>query len=301
MTSLVKHAGLVAVAATLVACGTPQRQPARDPIGGDPRPQASLGHSSPQANNTPIGPKDPVPQKPFDHPKPQPPAFGDPHPQTPITSSAPQKPIFPADDNQADRPEAQAKSEKLSDAQILAVARVANNGEVEMAELARKNASAPDVKQFAAMMMTHHRDAMTKERHVQDKAKLQLEENDVSSQLKGQSEAALSNLRSQSGAEFDRTYINAQVKLHKDVLDTIDQRLAPDATSAEVKGHLREMRRSVASHLAKAEQLQKKLDPSMAAAHQKDKADDAKTKAKAKDTSPAPKGSKGEGDKGGEK
>lgn len=235
MRTFVKQAFLGVLGVAAVACGTPQRQAPRDPIGGDPSPQTS--------------------------------ALGDPTPQRPFSDPQPQKPLFPADDNQVE-PQNQAKTAKLNDGQILAVARVANDGELQMAELARKNAKSNDVKQFAAMMISHHRDVMTKERQVQDKAKVQVEENDVSTEVKREAEGAISTLRNQSGDEFDRGYVDAQVRIHKDVLDTIDQRLLPNARSADVKSHLTEMRRTVASHLARAESLQKKLDPSLARARE---------------------------------
>lgn len=271
--------GLVALALATAACSTPQAP--RDPISGnDPKPQQAVNDPSPQAPNHLAGSSNVG--KPINDPQPQQSAFNDPTPQKPINDPSPQKPLFPTDNNESVKPTAAAKDMKLNDGQILAVASVANTGEVEMAELARKNASNNDVKQFAAMMMTHHRDAMSKGRTVQDKAKVQIEENDVSTTIKNENQQAMSTLKSQSGKEFDRMYINSQVKMHKDVLDAIDTKLMPNASSADVKTHLTEMRKNVASHLAKAEGIQKKLDPTMAAGHQTDKKDDAKAKADVK-------------------
>ncbi len=273
------HHGLVALALATAACSTPQAP--RDPISGnDPKPQQAVNDPSPQPATHLPGSSSV--QKPINDPQPQTSSFNDPTPQKPFNDPSVQKPLFPSNDDKNVAPNAAAKSVKLNDGQILAVASVANSGEVEMAELARKNASHADVKQFAAMMMTHHRDAMSKGRTVQDKAKVQIEENDVSTTIKNENQQAMSTLRSQSGQEFDRMYINSQVKMHKDVLDTIDTKLMPNASSADVKTHLTEMRKNVASHLAKAEGIQKKLDPTMAAGHQTDKKDDAKAKADVK-------------------
>lgn len=283
MRTLVKN-GLVAVLAIAAAACTKPQAP-RDPIGGnDPKPQAPINNPEPQAPNAVIGPQDPKPQAPINNPTPQTSSFQDPTVQQPVNDPQVQKPLFPVDNNENIAPKAQAKATNLNDGQILAVAMAANTGEVEAAELARKNATSADVKQFAAMMMTHHRDAMSKERQVQDKAKVQIAENDVSTSIKNENDSALATLRNQSGKEFDRMYINAQVKMHRDVLQTIDRQLLPDASNNEVKSLLQEMRKNVASHLAKAEQLQKKLDPSMAAAHQDDKKDAAKAKSDTKKT-----------------
>lgn len=288
MRTLVKTGFAFALAVAASACAsasTPQKP--HDPIGGnDPKPQQAINHPTPQADNPIIGPRDPKPQAPINTPSPQQSSFNDPTPQQAITEPTPQKPLFPADDNKNVTPQAQAKAMNLNDGQILAVASAANQGEVDAAEVARKNASSADVKQFAAMMMTHHRDAMNKERQVQDKAKVQLEPNDVSTNIKSEGEQSLATLRNQSGAEFDRMYIDSQVKLHRDVLTTIDRQLLPDVSSPAVKAHLQQMRKDVAAHLAKAEQLQKKLDPTLAKATAKDQKDEAKAKANEKTTTP---------------
>lgn len=148
----------------------------------------------------------------------------------------------------------------LSDAEITAVTSAANNGEIEMAQLAKKNATNNDVKNFAAMMITHHQDAENKGKTVATKAKITPSENDDSSHLKSDVSTTIASLKNQKGKDFDKAYMESQVKAHKDVLDMIDNKLIPAAQNAELKTHLAEVRKSVAMHLAKAEEIQQKLD-----------------------------------------
>jgi hypothetical protein len=71
MRTFVKQTLVAAASLAAVACGTPQRQAPRDPIGGTPRPQAAIGRPLPQASHDPIGPDDPSPQRPLTNPTPQ--------------------------------------------------------------------------------------------------------------------------------------------------------------------------------------------------------------------------------------
>jgi putative membrane protein len=153
-----------------------------------------------------------------------------------------------------------AKAEKpLSDAEILGVAHAANDGEMQMAELATRKATSNDVKQFAALMKNHHGAALAKTKQLESRTKLTNAESDVSAYLKNDATNAMKDLRDKDGKAFDRAYVEASVKAHRDVLNAIDNRLSPSASNGEVKSMVTDMRRTVADHLVKAEDLQKKV------------------------------------------
>ncbi len=81
----------------------------------------------------------------------------------------------------------------------------------------------------------------------------------MSSSLEGDAKSATDNMKSQTGADFDKSYVEAQVKEHQAVLDAIDQKLAPSATNADLKAYLAAVRPKIAMHLEHAQELQKKL------------------------------------------
>ena len=251
----------VATATLALACGG-ERRTARAPV-SDPAPQAAFNDPTVQTPNDPIANNHNASRRPFDDPQPQPSALGPHSPQTPFSDPVPQKPFYgPGTTNPEDR--ASAKTEKpLTDAEVLGVATAANDGEVQMAEVALKKATAPDVKQFAGMMKSHHQTALQKGKTLQAKTKITGVDSDVSTTLKADASDTLKDLRSKEGKAFDRAYVDSQVKAHKDVLTVIDNRLIPSATNGEVRGMLTEMRRTVADHLVKAEDLQKKIDPTV--------------------------------------
>jgi putative membrane protein len=159
------------------------------------------------------------------------------------------------------------KTEKpLTDAEIVAVTSTANNGEIEMGQLATKNSTNPEVKNFAAMMVTQHRDMETKGKSLAAKAKITPADNDASKSLKSDVDSTLTTLKSAKGKDFDKAYMEAQVKAHRDVLNMIDNKLLPAAQNGDLKTMLTDARTHVATHLAKAEEIQQKLDSTKPAA-----------------------------------
>jgi putative membrane protein len=150
---------------------------------------------------------------------------------------------------------------KLTDGEIASVLVAANQGEIQMADLAARMASSPDVKQFAAMMKTQHTTGLQKTRSIQSKAKLEPKPGDIAAYLENEVTAALRDMRDKTGATFDRAYMSAQVQAHKDVLSVVDHRLTPSANNGDLRTFLGDVRQMVSSHLAKAEEIEGKLRP----------------------------------------
>jgi putative membrane protein len=153
----------------------------------------------------------------------------------------------------------QAGNMALNDNEIAAIVAAANTGEVEQAKLAQTKAKEARVKKFAAHMISEHTDAGQKETQVMTKAGLKSEENPVSSQLTSDSTKLVESLRTQNGMEFDRMYIDAQVKQHQQLLDMIDHKFMANVKSPDLKGFLQTLRSKVETHLKEAREIQKSL------------------------------------------
>jgi putative membrane protein len=153
----------------------------------------------------------------------------------------------------------QTMAPQLTDAQIAAITDAANKGEIEQAKLAVRKAKDPQVKAFAQMMIDHHGMEQKKEQTLCTTLSLQPETTQASTQLQTDSQNAISSLGSQNGADFDKAYIDLQVKEHRDVLDTIDNKLIPNAKNAQLKQALTEFRPKVQEHMQKAQDIQQKL------------------------------------------
>jgi putative membrane protein len=148
----------------------------------------------------------------------------------------------------------------LNDDEIVTVLIVANQGEVTTAELALKRASSTDVKEFAGMMKMQHGAGAQRAKAVQAKSMLKSAPSDLSTKIDDDVTAMVRELKTKEGDAFDRIYMDAQWKAHKDLLGTMDDRLIPSASKGDVKSLLTEQRRHVADHLAKAEEIRDKLN-----------------------------------------
>ena len=153
----------------------------------------------------------------------------------------------------------QQSAPQLTDSQIAAITDAANKGEIEQAKLAVRKAKDPQVKQFAQMMIDHHGTEQKKEQQLCSTLNLQPETTQTSTQLQTDSQNAISSLSAQNGADFDKAYIDLQVKEHKEVLDSIDNKLVPNAKNAQLKAALEAFRPKVQEHLQKAQEIQQKL------------------------------------------
>jgi putative membrane protein len=171
------------------------------------------------------------------------------------TTSTPSEPVATAAPTAEPAPPSPPVEQPLTDAQILHVLHTANTGEIEQAKLAQKKSKNAHVKKFAAMMVKDHGDADKKGSGIAKKIKTSPESNEVSSKLEGDAKQLTSSMSSETGPSFDKAYIDAQVKEHRAVLDTIDHRLLPGAKSDDVKSFLQAVRGKVDAHLKEATEI----------------------------------------------
>ena len=158
-----------------------------------------------------------------------------------------------ADGAQSAKP-AQTADQQLSDGEILGVIKMANEAEVVTSQLAVQKATAPEVREFAQQMIDEHGEADLKVDQTAAAAE-PASESEKASTIADEAKRKIESLNGQTGAAFDRAYLESQVKMHQDVLATIQDELLPDAESAEVRQLLETLRGDVQQHLAKAEQL----------------------------------------------
>lgn len=182
----------------------------------------------------------------------------DPLTGTPATDAA-----NPAETPASDgTPPPAAAPPKLSDAEIAAIVRAANTGEVDQAKLAKSKAKNKEVKDFAAMMFKDHTAMLKSGENLAKKSKLEPKENEISAHLTDEARATFDKLNTTAkGPDFDKAYIDAQVLAHTQVLDTIDKKLLPNVQSPDLKAELDAARPKVEAHLVQAKEIQAKLSP----------------------------------------
>jgi putative membrane protein len=148
----------------------------------------------------------------------------------------------------------------LTDEQILEITHTANVGEIEQAKLAQTKSKDAHVKKFAAAMVKDHSDADAKGTKLAKKASLTPAASPASTSLESDAQNGMANLKTQAGTDFDKAYVDLQVKEHQAVLDALDEKLIPNAKNADLKTYLADVRTAVSMHLQHAKDLQTSLE-----------------------------------------
>jgi len=184
------------------------------------------------------------------------PAMTEPAPPPPVAQTEPTPPPEPTPAAEPTPP----APPPLSDGEIVAITAAANDGEIELAKLAKSKAKNKRVKEFAAMMAKDHADANKREGALAKRASITAIENEASRKLAEDGKARAEALKNAAkGAEFDRAYMDAQVEIHAMVLDMINNQMLPAAQNPELKAELEAMRGAVEAHLAQAKDIQTSL------------------------------------------
>jgi len=162
---------------------------------------------------------------------------------------------------------AHAQTAGPSDAQIAAIVVTANQVDIDAGKLAESKSTNADVKSFGKMMVTDHTGVNKSATDLAAKLKLTPEDNPTAQSLKKGGEDNLANLKTLSGAAFDKAYVDHEVAYHQQVIDAMDKTLIPNARNAELKALLVKVRPAFVAHLEHAKSLQGTLQKKAGVAH----------------------------------
>jgi putative membrane protein len=146
-----------------------------------------------------------------------------------------------------------------NDAQIAAIVVTANQVDIDAGELAKARAQSSKARDFAQQMITDHTGVNKQATALVTKLKVTPEPNDTSKALQHGGDANIANLKTLSGAAFDRAYVDHEVAYHQQVIDALDKTLVPSAQNAELKALLVKVRPAFVAHLEHARHLQSEL------------------------------------------
>ncbi|HEU5079120.1 MAG TPA: DUF4142 domain-containing protein [Opitutaceae bacterium] len=148
---------------------------------------------------------------------------------------------------------------KVDDAQIAAIVVAANQVDIDAGKFAADKTKNHEVEAFAKTMVTDHTAVNKSAGDLVAKLKVTPEENDTSRSLKAGGEANIEKLKSLSGSAFDKAYVDHEVAYHEQVIDALDKVLIPNASNAELKALLVQVRPAFVAHLEHAKHLQSSL------------------------------------------
>lgn len=151
------------------------------------------------------------------------------------------------------------KSTQLTDPEIASVAVTANQIDIDAANLAKQKSKNEDVLNFAQTMINDHTAVIDKAVALVKKLDVTPKDNAVTQKLLSDAAKTQKTLRSKSGKDFDKAYIDNEVAYHKAVIDAVQNVLIPQAQNAELKQLLESIMPALKTHLEHAEMVQKKL------------------------------------------
>ena len=146
---------------------------------------------------------------------------------------------------------------KLSDAEIASVAVVANQIDINYAQLAKQKSKDSAVIKFAETMDRDHNAVIAQAVALVKKLGVTPQDNAVSKSLLADAEKTKKILRSKSGQAFNKAYIDNEVVYHKAVISAVDGLLIPQSKNPELKELLQNVLPALKAHLMHAEMLQK--------------------------------------------
>ena len=152
-----------------------------------------------------------------------------------------------------------ARAEGPSDPQIAAIVVTANQVDIDAGKLAVSKSHTKDVRDFAQRMITDHTGVNKSAVDLVTKLKVTPQDNPTSQSLKSGGDQNLHNLKTLKGAAFDKAYVDHEVTYHEQVLDAVDKVLIPNATNAELKALLVQVRPAFVAHLEHARRIQVSL------------------------------------------
>jgi putative membrane protein len=146
-----------------------------------------------------------------------------------------------------------------TDAQIAMIAVTANSVDIDAAKMAKQKTTNKAVREFADTMVRDHTAVNAKATALVKKLGVTPEESDTSRSLKSDGDKKMAELKSLTGAEFDKAYIDNEVSYHETVMNALDKTLIPNTKNAELKSLLESARPIFVTHLDHAKKLQASL------------------------------------------
>lgn len=143
----------------------------------------------------------------------------------------------------------------MSNSEILGVLDTINRSEIDAGLLAEAKATAPEVRSFASRMVSEHERMMEDFNELARGMDVRPQKPVLAFTLNNTHRDAMEELRGKSGSDFDKAYIEYQVKMHEQAINLV-KNAANQVENFNLKQHLREARPDLQNHLALAESIE---------------------------------------------
>jgi len=147
-----------------------------------------------------------------------------------------------------------------TDANVVDVLTVANQGEVDYSQIGAEKATNASVKQFAQLMVKDHNTMLDAVKGLAAKLNVTPAANDKVNDLQKENQKDISDLNGKTvGKDFDKEFMEEQVDMHQETLDLLND-LDGKTTNADLKAAIAEAKPKVQAHLDQAKAIKDKVD-----------------------------------------
>jgi putative membrane protein len=147
---------------------------------------------------------------------------------------------------------------ELDDPTIVAIFDAANTADIETGTLAAERGHSQEVREFGAMLVRDHRHVRQLGRDLA--AKLRVTPTPPKDDAAAKAHAdALASLRTKSGPEFDRAFLQYEAAFHKSVIDAVQTTLLPAIRNEELRALVVKVAPAFEAHMLAAQNLDKQL------------------------------------------
>jgi putative membrane protein len=147
-----------------------------------------------------------------------------------------------------------------TDANVVDVLTVANQGEVDYSQIGVEKATNPSVKQFAQLMVKDHGTMLDAVKNLTTKLNVTPAANDKVNDLQKENQKDITDLNGKKvGKDFDKEFMDEQVDMHQETLDLLND-LDSKTTNADLKAAIAEAKPKVQAHLDQAKAIKDKVD-----------------------------------------
>jgi len=160
-------------------------------------------------------------------------------------------------------PPAEKTAEPLSASQIAGVALDLSRSEVTQAQAAMPRAQDSQVRAFAQRMFDDHQATEDKLQAFLETMRIVPDKSELSADVERVGTSMTNNLRQASAHDFDVSYLEVQIYMHRRALTILDRQLIPQATQPDLQGELQAMRAMIADHLNEALQIRDRFPPDL--------------------------------------
>jgi putative membrane protein len=146
----------------------------------------------------------------------------------------------------------------LSDANIVSLLTIANQSDIEGGQLAEFKAGRREVRSYGTHMISDHGSMLRQGNQLSKQLMINPVRPALGQQMLSEHEKSIETLKKKSGEEFDRAYIEYEIRMHQKVIRLIEEAMQA-VDNPQLRTLLEQSRPTLKDHLEQAQNVKRSL------------------------------------------